>query len=377
MTDFKNRLQAIGTGLLLAITSYTGLAHAVDYSLSGFGTVQYTTGDNEANYLRFANKNGTLKVNSILGAQLDAQFTQQLSATVQYAIAPKQDNDKGIELDARWAFVKWRPTDNWTLRVGRQRLNFYLDSENLEVGQTYTPANLSPEIYFNGGVLQIDGATLAYKFEDHAGRYWGIQVVSGDKRIAQRKVPTDTDFPFIQAGVRGISVYVEGENYRALASHHEAEGTRDVSSRVGAMTLQGYLGANVHFTNLGYEYNWDRYTLRAELAQQEIDTVVQVTSPIRAILADDPQFEEHGGNLTLIRNLNHGHAVYGSTSRYISEFDDQYSLALGFKYALSDSQSIKAELMQITEKQTRAQLSDNRIPNTRLYLFSLSYNWVF
>ena len=91
----------------------------------------------------------------------------------------------------------------------------------------------------------------------------------------------------------------------------------------------------------------------------------------------EPKFEEHAGNLLLVRKLNDRHATYLSLGRFISGFEDQHSVALGFKYFLDSNQSIKAEWMQVHEKRNRRQLSDNRTPGTTFDLFSVSYNWVW
>ena len=183
--------------MLLAATMALGCgqANAVDYSLSGFGTVQYTIGDNEKNYLRFVNEDGTFKINSILGGQLDVQLNDEFSATVQYVVAPEQRRDESVEVDNRWAFIKYKPNDNWHFKLGRQRLNFYLDSENLDVGHTYVPANLNPEVYYNAGVLATDGFSANYNFEDSAGRYWSFQAITGNQDIVQRLAGFNQDFP--------------------------------------------------------------------------------------------------------------------------------------------------------------------------------------
>ncbi len=209
---------ALAAGLAFA----HGQAMAVDYSLSGFGTVQYTLGDNEQKYLRFINEDGTFKVNSILGAQLDVKFNPQLSATVQYVVAPKLDNDEDVEIDTRWAFVTYKPNDNWSFKVGRQRLNFYLDSENLDVGQTYVPANLSPEIYYNAGVLGTDGFSASYQIEETGGRYWRLQAIAGNRDIIQRLSNTTADFPTNRYEVAGFVIGVDGDKYRLQLAHHES-----------------------------------------------------------------------------------------------------------------------------------------------------------
>lgn len=375
---FLKRLKvtALAAGLALA----QGQALAVDYSLSGFGTIQYTQGDNERKYLRFVDEEGTFKVNSILGAQLDVQLSEQFSATVQYVVAPKQRRDEGVELDNRWAFLKYKPNDNWHFKLGRQRLNYYLDSENLDVGHTYVPANLSPEVYFNAGVLSIDGLSANYNFEDASGRYWGIQAITGKRDIVQRLAGFNQDFPLNSFEIGGLVLSVQGERYRIQIAHHGAEVDRVLTQVNGIQLTDGRLDANARFTNLGAEYRWNLYTLRGELSQTELATSLSgiVTgSGLPRLTQSVPKFEEHGANILLLRKVFEQHAVYGSYGRFLSEFDDQYSLAIGGKYNLDASSSIKLELQHVVEKNNRPQLSDNRIPNTTFNFLSVSYNWVW
>ncbi|HEX4844003.1 MAG TPA: hypothetical protein VFV57_10050 [Limnobacter sp.] len=376
--DFQLRSWFSGAALSLCLCATPAMA--VDYSLSGFGTLQYTVGDNEAKYLRFVDDEGTLKVNSVLGAQLDVQFSPQWSATVQYVIAPKQDNDQGAEVDTRWAFVKWRPNDNLTLKLGRQRLNLYLDSENLDVGQTYVQTNLSPEVYFNAGVLAIDGFSATYNLEDAAGRYWGIQAITGNRDIIQRPANFRGDFPTNEFEFIGLVISLDGTNYRVQLAHHQADVMRTITQFNGLPVVNGALQAQAYFTNLGAEYKWQDYTLRAELAQVEIAALTQGVIPLlgpQVQRVSTPKFPEHGGNLTLIRRVNDTIAVYGSLGRFISDFDDQHSVAVGGRFLLSPSQSVKAELMKVVEKSNRPQLSDNRVRNTTFHVLSVNYNWVW
>lgn len=358
--------------------AYSPHSVAIDYSLSGFGTIQYSVGDNDANYLRFINQEGTLKVNSVVGAQLDAQFNPQWSATVQYVVAPKLTRDEGVALDNRWAFLKYRPNDHWDFRLGRQRLNFYLDSENLDVGQTYVQANLNPELYFNPGVLGVDGFSANYATEDQAGRYWRIQAIAGQRKIVQRQGPGNGAFPRNDFDLFGGSAQVDGDDYRLQLAYHKADVTRAVSRFMG-VNVDGKIAVSAEFTNLSMEKDWRSYTLRAELSHVRFDGFAQAFVPALGVsIFDDPApVSENLGNLVLIRKLDNGHAVYGSYGRVLAEVDDQYSFAVGGRYSLSPSQSVKLELMHIREKDPRPQLSDNRRPNNTLNILSVNYNWVW
>lgn len=360
-----------------------GQANAVDYSLSGFGTVQYTIGDNEKNYLRFVNEDGTFKINSILGGQLDVQLNDEFSATVQYVVAPKQRRDESVEVDNRWAFIKFKPNDNWHFKLGRQRLNFYLDSENLDVGHTYVPANLNPEVYYNAGVLATDGFSANYNFEDSAGRYWSFQAITGNQDIVQRLRDFQGDFPQNSFEIGGIVIGVEAADYRIQLAHHEVDISREITQFRSTPVTDGLAEGSGRLTNFGIEYRWTNYTLRTELSQTELATSASgivnfppPTGPTRLTITD-PKFEEHGANILLIRRVFGIHAMYASYGRFISEFDDQYSFAVGGKYNLSPSDSIKLELQRVVEKSNRLQLSDNQIPNTTFNFLSVSYNWVW
>lgn len=145
--------------LLLSAASLS--AHAVDFSLSGYGTIGYAQSDQENAYLRFIDDNGTLKRDTVLGAQLSARFNPEWSATVQAKLAPAADSDQDAKATLSWAFLSYRPTDDWLFRAGKLRIPFYLNSENADVGTTFTPARLPIEVYSTAATVDFVGASFA------------------------------------------------------------------------------------------------------------------------------------------------------------------------------------------------------------------------
>jgi hypothetical protein len=137
---------------------------AVDYSLSGFATLGWSRaqGLQGGRYLRFIDEHGTLKADSVLAGQLDVRFTPAFSATVQLKLAPAADNDHGTRLTTAWAFVGWRPNNDWLLRAGRMRLPLYLNSEALDIGVAYDMARLPVEMYSVVPSNEFDGLSAAY-----------------------------------------------------------------------------------------------------------------------------------------------------------------------------------------------------------------------
>lgn len=133
------------SALLAATTACS--AQAADVSWSGFGTLGYAQSNRDFTYQRFLRDEGSFERDTLLGGQVDAQFSPQWWATAQVTLAPSLRNDKGWAFHPNWAFVGWRPDDAWLVRVGRLRLPFYLHSESLDVGQTYDMVRLPTEMY--------------------------------------------------------------------------------------------------------------------------------------------------------------------------------------------------------------------------------------
>ena len=122
-------------------------AEAADFSWSGFGTLGYARSDQPFTYQRFIDDNGTFKRDSVVGLQLDAKFSGGFGATAQVKAAPATANDTQYEGSVPWAFLSYRPTNDWLIRLGKQRIPLYLHSENFDVGATYDLARLPTEMY--------------------------------------------------------------------------------------------------------------------------------------------------------------------------------------------------------------------------------------
>ena len=120
---------------------------AIDFSVSGFGTVGYARSDQPYTYQRFIDDNGTFWRDTVAGLQVDAKFADKFGATVQFKLAPASDNDNEYKGTVSWAFLSWRPTNDWLFRAGKQRIPLYLYSETVDVGVTYDFARLPTEMY--------------------------------------------------------------------------------------------------------------------------------------------------------------------------------------------------------------------------------------
>ena len=128
---------------VLASTSALG----ADLSASGFATLGYARSDQPYRYQRFIDDGGTLRRDSVAGVQLDARLGAGFGATAQVKAAASSTSDTRYQADLAWAFLSYRPNNDWLLRLGKQRIPLYLYSETVDVGATYDFARLPTEMY--------------------------------------------------------------------------------------------------------------------------------------------------------------------------------------------------------------------------------------
>src|SRR6185369_2047376 len=101
---------------LALVLAVPAAADATEFNWSGFGTAGYAISDNANRYQRFITDRGTFNRDSVFGGQLDVKFNQQFGATIQARLAPAADSDSRWEPSLAWAFLSWRPLDDFLLR---------------------------------------------------------------------------------------------------------------------------------------------------------------------------------------------------------------------------------------------------------------------
>lgn len=167
------------------LIAFPTLVAAAEFDWSGFATVGYAISDKPYRYQRVIDEGGTFARDSVLGGQLDARLTPRLSATLQARLAPSDDSDSGWDPTLAWAFISWRPVDDFMLRAGKLRIPFMLDSENLDVGVTYPYARLPVEVYAAAPTSDIYGLMLSKTWWSALGE-WGVDGYYGHIGSHQR-----------------------------------------------------------------------------------------------------------------------------------------------------------------------------------------------
>ena len=210
------------TALLVACLAWgcaTGV-NAQELTLSGFGTLGYAQSNRDLTYQRWIDHDGSFERDTLLGAQADVRFSSQWSATLQLKLSPSLKSDDRWDLVPAWAFVAWRPANDWLVRAGRMRVPLYLHSESMDVGNTYDLARLPAEMYGLVPSTDFGGLSVA-KTWSYVERDLSLDVYSGEIGSTARFWLRDGIPGSLAAGAnfRGVKVATTG----VVFTHRSAE----------------------------------------------------------------------------------------------------------------------------------------------------------
>lgn len=178
---------------LLAMALHAAGARADDdadtsmFSFSGFGTLGVVhSSEDQADFTSSLFKpNGaghshawSADVDSLIAAQVTADFTPQLSAILQ--VISEQNYDNTYRPHVEWANIRYQFTPDFSVRAGRTVLPAFLLSDTRKVGYTYPWVRPPLEVYRLLPVTASDGLDLSYRL--HLGELANtLQVDVGKK----------------------------------------------------------------------------------------------------------------------------------------------------------------------------------------------------
>jgi len=161
---------------LLATTLFAAGASADDFeapmfSFSGFGTLSVAhSSEDKADFTSNTIKpNGagyshawSADVDSLIGAQVTANFTRQISAVVQ--VISEQGYDNSYTPTVEWANIKYAITPDFSVRLGRIVLPVFMTSDYRKVGYANPWVRPPVEFYSLVPVSNNDGVDVMYRF---------------------------------------------------------------------------------------------------------------------------------------------------------------------------------------------------------------------
>ncbi len=389
-------------------------AGAQEFSYSGFGTIGAAVSNQDFPYQRFISDNGTVRRDSVLGVQFDAKFSAQWSATLQAKVAPAPDDDRKWETSAAWAFVSWRPSNEWLVRAGKVRLPLYLFSENLDVGQSYEFARMPTEMYSIAPTTDIAGLYVTRNWALDSGDL-SLDVYSGRApEVVQRTHSRDGGLRFLSVNTRvtgGVLTLRAEESTWRLGLHH-AESAFNSGARAASALQEPSPGYYVpvldaeKFSNdivtLGFDVNLpDAWRVIGEFernVQHDIplgaNTVGGYLSVLRKLDKVTPYVTvaklktvgEPARRWRELSQVDTGEPFPGADAfqREMADsmpFFDQYSLSLGASYALTPQSKLKGEWTHTWIGKGSAMVDSPAggaaVANDGIDVLSVSYNFVF
>jgi hypothetical protein len=410
-------------------------AHAADVSLSGFGTIGYAQSNQPYNYETYINKNGTFTRDTILGVQLDTKFTPQWSATAQAKVAPSVNADNQWQPTLSWAFISWRPDNDWLLRLGKLRVPLYLNSENMDIGTTFDFARLPVEVYSTTQLVDFNGAAFSKTWDLNKGDlsldgYWGSAntkgrtyirdgvpgLVASGPSIAPLRIEAegftlnyrDIDNSYHLSLNKGTLSPADGQNYPngpvqvnlapGISYYNMLTTTSPLGQGVPGSSETGFSAADIGADiSLGNNFRLiTEFSRRFTNIESGLRSSGGYVSLLKHIDKWTPylyyaKMRSDQSMLNVYQSLNNssvpaivpGAALINAAQRtFADEFVtfDQHSLALGTSYAVTPKSKIKAEWV-VTHIGVASSLVDappgSNLSNQNINVFSLSYNFVF
>lgn len=396
---------------LLVVASSPALA--VDFSWSGFGTLGYARTNQSYAYERFADRDGTLKRDSILGVQTTAEFDRQWSATLQATVAPSVSDDHGLEPTLTWAFLSYRPNNDLLFRVGKLRMPMYLFSENMSVGASYDVMHLPTEVYSTAPTTDFTGIAVsktwgAWEGELALEAYYGKTSVearmtedangekhSDDLRTRSRGLVMSfrQDENVYRVGVQRALISVGGAGGGGSAGLAQVDGSGGAVAVDPSSVWQG--GAtpgsdagqadesgdiDTHVFLLGFDQSLGHdFRLIGEYARRKAPDRVIPKNTRGAYLTLLKRIGAWTPYVTVGRLLTDKNARQSASNGSSSGYDDQSSWSLGASYRLAPNQKIKGEWMRVHVGGNSLLVDQPSTPvsDEVINVFSVSYSLAF
>jgi len=181
--------------LLIGLAQHSFADDEPAFMLQGFGTLGAArTTSNEVEFVRDlsqprgARQNWDARVDSILGVQANWRVNPQLEAVVQ--VVSRYRYDRTFTPEFSWAYLKYEPSPNLSLRAGRLGTEFFMMADSRLVGYSFLTVRPPGDFFWSLPFYNIDGAdaALTVPIGDHLLRgklFYGIS--NGQIALAQKQ----------------------------------------------------------------------------------------------------------------------------------------------------------------------------------------------
>ncbi len=263
-------------------------------AFSGFGTLGYVKTDTDTGLYAApgqssgAGKEGTLGVDSKLGAQVNAKANNVFSATVQ--ALSQRNRDDNFKPVIEWAFVKAQVTPGLSVRAGRIGAPLFAVSDYRSIGYSNLWLRTPIDVYGQVPFSHFDGADAIY--QDTIGSATLTAQVFGGKSDANSKgvsVSVKKEF--------GVNVMAEFDNGLTLrvgrVQGKLSVRTASVDQLVAILRTTPFASVadeldatdkDASFTGVGIGYDQGNWVANAEYTKRKTSSYVSSTTGWEATL---------------------------------------------------------------------------------------------
>jgi len=262
-------------------------------TISGFGTLAAAKSNTEdARYTRANQREGTagtatFGLDSNLGLQATYTINDKLSATTQ--ILSRKTTGNSFTTELAWAFIKYKVTDEFAVRVGRVVVPSFLISDYQNVGYANTMMRPPIEMYGQNTIENADGVDVNWQ-HSFGDTNVTAQAVVGIAR-GKTYVGSNNTEPRYQAGTTGIAISAEHGPVTLRFAHVQAKmkspeatiirSLTDTIAAVGFPQLAADISIaepkRIAFTSVGLLADWNNIVVQAEYGMRRAKEPVYLT----------------------------------------------------------------------------------------------------
>ena len=346
-------------------------------NISGFGTLGVAkTNTDDVKFVRYNQASGTgnsprLDLDTNLGLQASYLMTDTLSGTVQ--VLTRKNTSQQFTTDLTWAFLKYKATDEVSIRLGRVQLPAFLISDYQNVGFANTMMRPPVEMYGQEPLEGLDGGDVNWQhaFGDNNVT---VQAFVGKSR-GKLFVPATASVAHYDAPAYGLAVTLEHGPVTLRAAHLRAKvETNDLTSLnqltdayakfgftqlASDLTLKG--GKHMSFTEIGATLDWNNIVAQAEYAQRRQQDKVWVPQSNSWYVMGGYRFGK------VLPYIGHSHlgagdvkisvptlpaplAALGAQTRYLIQPPEQTNTLVGVRWDFAKNLALKVQYDHVQPK---------------------------
>lgn len=370
--------------------AFTKNAAATSVDFSGFATLTagYNSSDEIGFSPNFRNEHHTgwsLSRDSSLGGQVNIGFSSQWDAVGQVVLQDRQVSEAQNYLEL--AFLRYRPSRNWSIRAGRMNGDLYLLSEYPYVSNAYLWVRPPHEFYsYASSVVNFDGVDLEFSERIYDG-FLRVKLAVGESSPPFERYDIENEITFgnlltlsasYQKGpliVRGSHTRADVANYQGGVLDDLVNGLDSISPFIwpNASNLSSDLDFNnkkSEFSAFGLAYDSDNWIIQSEVGLTSSDWLI-VSSTLGSYISVGYKYDDvtlfssiarskvtgddfEMGDVFLSDNLppEVGGAVsqlQGAVTFIVNDsLNNQKSIGFGAKWYATPSLTVKAQFDHFT-----------------------------